>query len=100
MKILLIDDSADSLLLLRRFFRDKETVCAENGRVALEITHHHDFDLIITDWDMPEMNGGDFINATPHLNHKTIIFSASEVTHPKVRFFKKPDDLKKLLTEF
>jgi two-component system chemotaxis response regulator CheY len=63
-KILVVDDS----MTLRRILTNAlktlgfpETVEAVNGKDALEKLASNNVDFIITDWNMPEMNGLDFI---------------------------------------
>jgi two-component system chemotaxis response regulator CheY len=63
-KILIVDDS----MTLRRILTNAlktlgfpETVEAVNGKDALEKLASNNVDFIITDWNMPEMNGLDFI---------------------------------------
>jgi len=57
--ILVIDDVASNRdLLLRRLSRDgHEVILAESGAVALERLSERDFDLILLDILMPDMNG-------------------------------------------
>ena len=63
--ILVVDDSA----LVRRQVRDAltgagyDTVEARNGREALAAFEGHHFDLVITDFMMPEMSGLELIQA-------------------------------------
>jgi CheY-like chemotaxis protein len=59
LKILVVDDSADTILLIRAFLRDAPwgIESAENGRAALEMAVKRTYDLILMDLDMPEMNG-------------------------------------------
>jgi two-component system, chemotaxis family, chemotaxis protein CheY len=64
MKILIVDDS----ITIRRIITNAlktvgfpETVEATNGKDALEKLAAANVDFIITDWNMPEMNGLDFI---------------------------------------
>lgn len=64
MKILIVDDS----ITIRRIIANAlktvgypETVDAANGKEALEKLPNSNIDFIITDWNMPEMNGLDFI---------------------------------------
>ena len=63
-KILVADDEADLETLIRQKFRQKireqlyEFVFAENGREALEKIHsHNDIDIVLSDINMPEMDG-------------------------------------------
>lgn len=58
-KILIVDDDANITELIRLYF-DKEgflTVCASNGKEALEKFRSEDIALIILDIMMPEMDG-------------------------------------------
>ena len=63
-RILIVDDS----LTIRRIITNAlktvgfpETVEATNGKDALEKLATANVDFVITDWNMPEMNGLDFI---------------------------------------
>ena len=64
MKILIVDDS----LTIRRIITNalktvgfSDTIEASNGKEALEKLNTAKVDFIITDWNMPEMNGLDLI---------------------------------------
>jgi CheY-like chemotaxis protein len=59
LKILVADDSSDTLLLIRAFLKDVpwEVESADNGRVASEMAISKPYDLILMDLDMPEMDG-------------------------------------------
>lgn len=66
-RILLVDDEADirftiGMLLRSRGYKVAE---AENGRVALERLEQDDFDLVILDNLMPEMDGLEVLKALP-----------------------------------
>lgn len=53
---------------------------AENGRAAIEILNQNEFDLIITDYNMPEMDGKeltDTIRQTPEWAHLPILMVSS-----------------------
>ena len=63
-KILVVDDEADLEVLIKQKFRQKirehryEFLFAINGVKALEqLDQHHDIDLVLTDINMPEMDG-------------------------------------------
>ena len=63
-KILVVDDEEDLKILIKQRFRQKirqkeyDFIFAENGRHALEqLLKHTDVDLILSDINMPEMDG-------------------------------------------
>ena len=57
--LLVVDDSPTVLKLQERLLRREgyQITTAKNGREALEVLEKTPFDLLITDVDMPEMNG-------------------------------------------
>ncbi len=59
LNVLLVDDAADNRFLITRFLQlSGATVdSAENGRKALERMEEEDFDIVLMDIEMPEMNG-------------------------------------------
>ncbi len=59
MKILLADDDLVTLRLLEKHLQswDHHVYSAQNGLDAWDIVNSADFDLVITDWDMPGMDG-------------------------------------------
>ena len=66
MKALVIDDSAAVRTILKRILTDCgfEVVEASQGREALErLREKGKMDIALVDWNMPEMNGYDFIRA-------------------------------------
>jgi two-component system chemotaxis response regulator CheY len=68
MKILVVDDSKAMRMIVIRNLRQagygEATVLeAENGQQGLDQTKAESPDLILSDWNMPEMNGIDFLKA-------------------------------------
>jgi DNA-binding response OmpR family regulator/DNA-binding CsgD family transcriptional regulator len=66
-KILIVDDNKEYIQTAMNFIL-KESVpyallCAPNGKVAVDIAIIEKPDIIIMDWEMPEMNGIDAIKA-------------------------------------
>ena len=66
MRALIVDDSRAMRLILTRILGELgfETVDAQNGREALtRVAVAGQFDVALVDWNMPEMNGLEFIRA-------------------------------------
>jgi two-component system chemotaxis response regulator CheY len=64
MLALLVDDSRAVRVIIRNILLElgMEVVEAGNGREALEqLRQNPDVELVLVDWNMPEMNGLDFI---------------------------------------
>lgn len=64
MKIVLADDSRVMRQIVIRTLRQAgfaghEIFEAENGREAIELVHRESADLVLSDWNMPEMTGID-----------------------------------------
>jgi adenylate cyclase len=84
-KILVVDDEADLEALIKQKFRQKirerqyEFVFAINGIKALEqLEHHHDVDVVLSDINMPEMDGLTLLTKLNEQNNllKAVIVSA------------------------
>ncbi len=61
MKILVVEDDPVSRLLLTRALEKlgHQTLAAENGAKGFEAFVAHSPELVVTDWQMPELNGGE-----------------------------------------
>lgn len=60
-KILIVDDEPNVLKALTRLLKDYNPISAGSGEEALELAQHQDFDLVISDYRMPGINGIDFL---------------------------------------
>ena len=66
MKVMIVDDSAIMRRVIEQILEmlGHEAVQAAHGREALErLEEHGDVGLILLDWNMPEMNGLDFLTS-------------------------------------
>lgn len=71
MRALIIDDSRAIRLILTRLMAEIgiESAQAENGRAALALLRSGEaFDFALVDWNMPEMNGYEFVQAVRALD--------------------------------
>lgn len=68
MKVLLVDDSRAMRLLVTRMIKKLgvsggDITEADDGDVALDMIKQSVPDLVLSDWNMPKMNGIDLLNA-------------------------------------
>lgn len=68
MKILVVDDSKAMRMIVTRTLRqagyeNHETKEASDGKEGLDAVHEWQPDVIISDWNMPNMNGLEFLQA-------------------------------------
>ena len=86
MKFLVIDDSMvirniHKNVLKEHNFPDADIFEADNGLTALEIAEKEDIGLFLVDWNMPGINGLDFLKqlrAMPKYAESPIIMVTSE----------------------
>jgi DNA-binding NtrC family response regulator len=71
--VLLVDDDADMLDLMNMAFADSGnfavTACLD-ARDAVEILKNHPIEVVISDYRMPVMNGGVFVQAARETGYK------------------------------
>jgi two-component system, chemotaxis family, chemotaxis protein CheY len=84
MKILVVDDSRVMRQIVTRTLRQAgyggcEVVEATDGRDAIAKVNTEQPDLVLSDWNMPEMSGLDFLNALRGAgDHRPFGFVTSE----------------------
>ena len=76
MKIVLVDDSRAMRMIIVRTLRQagfggSEVLEAENGRGGLELVTAQGPDLILSDWNMPEMTGIEFLRTLRARGNRT-----------------------------
>lgn len=111
-RILIADDDPDTFIILDIFFKSLfpgvQITAATNGAMALELCSLQNFDLICTDFNMPVLNGMDFIRTlrqNPGLNRTIQVimisgniaaFKAEALTFTDVYVLEKPLGLDRL----
>jgi two-component system, chemotaxis family, chemotaxis protein CheY len=66
MKVLIVDDFATMRRIVRNILKQigfTNMIEADNGKAALKALKKENFDLILCDWNMPEMPGIDLLKA-------------------------------------
>ena len=66
MKILIVDDFSTMRRIIKNLLRElgfNNTVEADDGLTALPILHAGGIDFLVTDWNMPGMQGIDLLKA-------------------------------------
>ncbi|MDQ3231707.1 MAG: response regulator [Pseudobdellovibrionaceae bacterium] len=79
-RILIVDDAEDFRALLSTWItlRGLRPVLAESGKQAIEILKTNPIDLIITDFQMPEMDGLDLLKwCRSHSIHIPVVFTSA-----------------------
>ena len=90
MRILIVDDSKAMRLIVRRTLRqagfpDESIEEATNGTEALKSIRTNSPDLVLSDWNMPEMTGIDLLTTLTKEGKKiSFVFVTSEST-PEMR---------------
>jgi CheY-like chemotaxis protein len=83
-KILLVDDSRDGLLVRRLLLEEMgfEVLSASNGEEGLELFQRERFDVVVTDYRMPRMDGLELIRRIRQLDPKARIILISKLVEP------------------
>ncbi|MGM0480954.1 MAG: response regulator [Pseudomonadota bacterium] len=83
LRVLIVDDSNTSRHVLRRVLENmgvENCVEAENGQQAIDILAEQNFDLIVTDFHMPEINGSELAqqirNSSTHAHTPILMVTA------------------------
>jgi len=91
MKALIVDDAKVVRVALGRIMNQLgyETVKAEDGQQALAaMAEHPDMDVVMLDWNMPVMNGYDFLIAMrqmpEHASSPKVIMVTTETGMPQM----------------
>ena len=83
--ILIVDDSATARMIIKRCltiagFQEAEFIEAGNGKEALQAARENTIDLLISDLNMPEMDGKQLlrhVKASPRLNYLPVMLVTS-----------------------
>ena len=90
MKILIVDDFSTMRRIIKNLLRDlgfNNTFEADDGLTALPMLKNSDFDFVVTDWNMPGMQGIDLlkaIRADDKLKHMPVLMVTAEAKREQI----------------
>lgn len=86
-RILLVEDAPDQALLVGRWLTKYAGACvvvASSGQEALQVLHQRDFDLMLADIELPDMNGIDVAREASEL--RPFMSTALVTAHARVDY--------------
>ncbi|MBR9856112.1 MAG: chemotaxis protein CheY [Gammaproteobacteria bacterium] len=90
MKILIVDDFSTMRRIIKNLLRDlgfNNTHEADDGNTALPMLKGGDFEFVVTDWNMPGMQGIDLlraIRADDKLKHLPVLMVTAEAKREQI----------------
>lgn len=90
MKILVVDDFSTMRRIIKNLLKDlgfTNIQEADDGSTALPMLQQGDFDFVITDWNMPGMQGIDLlraIRADDNLKHTPVLMVTAEAKKEQI----------------
>ena len=90
MKILIVDDFSTMRRIVKNLLRDlgfNNTQEADDGLTALPMLKKGDFEFVVTDWNMPGMQGIDLlknIRADEELKHLPVLMITAEAKREQI----------------
>ena len=90
MKILIVDDFSTMRRIIKNLLRDlgyNNTHEADDGNTALPMLKNGDFQFVVTDWNMPGMQGIDLLKAIrldDKLKHLPVLMVTAEAKREQI----------------
>jgi len=90
MKVLIVDDFSTMRRIIKNLLRDlgfTNTFEADDGNTALPMLKKGDFEFVVTDWNMPVMQGIDLlkeIRKDPQLKHLPVLMVTAEAKREQI----------------
>ena len=90
MKVLIVDDFSTMRRIIKNLLRDlgfTNTFEADDGNTALPMLKDGDFEFVVTDWNMPIMQGIDLlkeIRKDPKLKHLPVLMVTAEAKREQI----------------
>jgi len=96
-KLLLVDDEIGIFNIFKKISKNKFIIdYASDGKKGLSLFNQNNYDIIITDCNMPFMNGIEMINEIRKINNAIPIFLVTgnkEIAMDNIKIIYKPFDI-------
>jgi len=75
-KIIVVDDDPTALLIISEMTKSLgfDTLCAESGEACLELLKDHSISLVLSDWEMPGMDGPTLLRTLREQNYGRYLY--------------------------
>jgi two-component system chemotaxis response regulator CheY len=89
-RILVVDDFESMRRIVKQVLNDmgfRDVTLADDGSTALALLRQGDFELLVTDWHMPEMDGIELVRAVradPRLRRLPILMVTAEAKREQI----------------
>ena len=90
MKVLIVDDSKAMRMIIQRTlkqagFTNIQAIEANNGVEALQVIEQQSPDIVLSDWNMPEMKGIDLLKSLRAAGRKVPLGFITSESSPEIR---------------
>jgi two-component system chemotaxis response regulator CheY len=90
MKVLIVDDSKAMRMIVRRTltqarFTNIQVIEASNGIEAIKVIEQESPDLVLSDWNMPEMKGMDLLKTLRSAGRRVPLGFITSESSPEIR---------------
>jgi len=84
-RLLVVDDELPNLRTFQRVYRKQyEIAIAQSGAEGLALLGDREFDVVLSDFGMPEMNGAELVARAKTIQRVAIVMVTGYVNHPEV----------------
>jgi len=75
-KIIVVDDDPTALLIISEMTKSLgfDTLCAESGEACMELLQDHSISLVLSDWEMPGMDGPTLLRLLREQNYGRYLY--------------------------
>ena len=85
-RVLVVDDEVQNLQTFQRVWRrEYEIAIADSGAAGLALLAGQEFDVVLTDFGMPEMDGAEFVEVARRTQAVAIVMVTGYIDKPEVR---------------